>query len=137
MSTDTSWIREGAEVVIYSYGGGIRPAWARATTIVSVAKQSFRVDGFMHRIALDNQTHRGGTWDPSTHVIPISDPRAEVLLREEVSRRLLRTAQKRTEEFLKDSTPATVEAALKALRALQADQQTIAEHQAGSPPCAR
>jgi hypothetical protein len=116
--------------VIYSYGGGYQSAWARASTIVSVAKQSFRVDGFMHRIAIDNQTHRGGTWDPSTHVISISDPRAEVLLREEVSRRLRRAAKKRTEEFLKDSTPEATEAALRALRALQADQQTIAAHTA-------
>lgn len=130
MSNDTSWIREGAEVVVYSYGGGISPAWAKASVIERVYKQAFRVEGYDHLIRIQGQVHQGGAWDPSTHVIPIYDQRAEGVLRAEVSRRLLRATQADVRVWLKDSSLNNTAKALQSLQRLYDDQKILAQHQA-------
>jgi hypothetical protein len=125
VSKDMSWIVEGAEVVVYSYGGGIRPAWAKATTITRVTPKTFSVESDEQRFSRDTASRRNGEWEPNTCVVPITDPKASVLLREELSRGRERKAKAIVTAWQGDTGPENTERVIKAMRALQVDREEL------------
>lgn len=79
---DTSWIKPGAEVVVYATGGNPNP---KRTTVDRVAAQSFTLVGITERIKLETlQSKRiGGDWHRWNYVVVRPDsPKAKELFRQ-------------------------------------------------------
>lgn len=87
VEVDNSWIKPGAEVVVFSTGGRANP---RKAIVKSVAAKSFVVEGLTERIKLDRLESKaiGETWSTWSYrvVRPESEEASRLFARERVGR---------------------------------------------------
>lgn len=117
---DTSWIKPGAEVVMYSLARGIPDA--ESTTINRVHKVTFTVHGSSRKFGISDGYSKGSdSWSAGYKVVsPNSDEAIRELRRMEVHRQRRRVTAN-YDRWLKDPTFAHRQALIDALNSIDSD----------------
>lgn len=121
MSVDTSWITEGAEVVVYrdAMDGARDPV---TTTVAKVAAKSFTLDGIDQRISLDGLSSKVVGMQYSGYryrVIPCDSDKAAALYAAEARQAAMGQARMAVDKWQRARTRANRLAAIEALQAVE------------------
>ncbi len=117
-TTDTSWIKPGAEVVVYSLGTATAHPVARRDRIARVATKSFTTEtGDRYQITRAHRRVGDAAWGYTEYVVPVDSETGQAELAKQGARDLMDAAQAAVYQWQRYRTR---EARLAAIAALQA-----------------